>query len=112
LAALYDELLADLLPVTSRDSDFGMRVYYPYTICASRRSDLTEHSAPHGIGAQTNCSVPVPLEPAHAFFGGKEHDIPATTHQAEEYPGLPMFRELSKGEVRPGSAAIQGSFDG
>jgi dTDP-4-amino-4,6-dideoxygalactose transaminase len=110
LAALYDELLGHLPLCTPQVSAFATHVYYTYVIRTTRRDELQEHLASQGIASRVSYAVPVPLEPAYEALGYSEQDIPVAARYSREWLCLPMFPELTEGEVRQVAAAIREFF--
>jgi dTDP-4-amino-4,6-dideoxygalactose transaminase len=110
LAALYDELLADLPLVTAQVSEFATHVYYTYVIRTPRRDALREHLAGQGIASRVSYHVPVPLEPAYEALGYTERDIPVAARYSREWLCLPMFPELTESEVRRVAAVVREFF--
>jgi dTDP-4-amino-4,6-dideoxygalactose transaminase len=100
LAALYDELLADL-PVRTPGVMAGTKhVYYQYTIMAPQRDALMAYLAEHGIGSQDMYPLEVPYQPAYQHLGYEMGDFPVADQQVQEILCLPMFPELTDDEVR------------
>ena len=103
---MYDKLLADQPVVRPGVKGDVRHVYYQYTILAPRRDELKAHLAERGIGSQDMYPLEVPYQPAYQHLGYKYGDFPVADAQVKEILCLPMFPELTEGEVREVCAAI------
>jgi dTDP-4-amino-4,6-dideoxygalactose transaminase len=109
-AALYDELLAGLPVVTPRVRPECKHVYYVYTIRTPRREELIEFLAARGIGSWPMYPLEVPYQPAYQHLGHTPGDFPVADGQVSEILCLPMYPELTEGEVRVVAGAIREFF--
>jgi dTDP-4-amino-4,6-dideoxygalactose transaminase len=109
-AALYDELLAGLPVVTPRVRPECRHVYYVYTIRTPRREELIEFLAARGIGSWAMYPLEVPYQPAYQHLGHTPGDFPVADRQVSEILCLPMYPELTEGEVRQVAGAIREFF--
>ena len=109
LASIYAERLADLpleLPVAE---DRGEHVYHLYVVRTPRRDELQAHLRANGVGAGVHYPQPVHLQPA---WKGRplEWPLPATEKCVEEILSLPMYPELSEGDVEHVADLVRGFF--
>ena len=98
-AAYYLEALADLplkLPVTKPDN---YHVYHQFTLRFGRRDELNAKLAQRGIGSAIYYPSPLHLQRAYSVLGYKEGDLPEAEKAAREVLSLPVFGELTRGEV-------------
>ena len=109
-ASLYDRLLVGLPVVTPGVSSSGTHVYYMYTIRTPRRDALMEYLAGQGIGSQVIYGTPVPMQPAYRSLGYRDSDIPVAAQYAKEYLCLPMFPELTDGQVGEVCEVVRGFY--
>jgi dTDP-4-amino-4,6-dideoxygalactose transaminase len=93
IAKIYDEAFAGLeikLPPKGG-------VYHQYTICCAKRDELKQRLSERGVGAAILYPVPIHLQPAYA--DNPPLHLPVTEKFASELLCLPMYPELSEGEV-------------
>ncbi len=101
IAALYDELLADLpLHTPYVDPHNEIHIYYMYCIRAERRDALKEYLLDHGIGCYVVYPYLVPETGAYQFLKSDRSQIPLAARYLDEILCLPMFPELTDDEVR------------
>jgi len=108
-AATYDRLFASAGLTPSNDSGGRVRllarspqakhVFHQYVIFAQRRDDLRKFLADRKIGAEVYYPLPLHLQPVFSYLGLKEGDMPVSERAAKEVLALPMFPELSAGEI-------------
>ena len=101
-AALYDELLADTPVSTPVVAPDRTHVYYMYTVKAPRRDELKDFLAVRGIGSQIIYPTSVPDQVAYAGGGAPSRLVSAARSRAvaSEILSLPIFPELTEGEVK------------
>ena len=107
VAAAYARLLSGT-PLTLPAHDVtGRHVYYVYTVLAPDRDELAAHLAASGIDTQVIYPRLVPQQGAYAARPWRAGPLPV----AETLPGrilcLPMFAELTDGEVERTALAIR-----
>lgn len=108
-AALYDRLFAEcglLRPGTDspvrllvREPD-ARHVFHQYVIRTQRRDELRKFLADRKVGTEIYYPLPLHLQPAFAYLGLKEGDLPVAEQAAKEVLALPMFPELREDEIR------------
>jgi dTDP-4-amino-4,6-dideoxygalactose transaminase len=101
IAARYNELLAGTDIITPEIPGGGRHVFYCYAIRVpgGRRDALRAHLTERGIGTQIHYPVPIHMQEAAQFLGYRKGDLPVTEKVAGEVLSLPMFAELSDGQV-------------
>lgn len=110
LADLYFELLSEtelVLPLRPQD---GEHVFHQFVIRHPRRDDLREHLLSKGIRTLVHYPVPIHLQPAYKNLKLDSGDLPFTEQAAREVLSLPMYPELTEGEVRRVAEAIRSFF--
>jgi dTDP-4-amino-4,6-dideoxygalactose transaminase len=106
-AATYDRLLKQSGFASGRANDpirplgtspHAHHVYHQYVIRAQRRDDLRQFLADRKIGTEVYYPIPIHLQPAFAYLGYREGDLPESECAAREVLALPMFPELTEDE--------------
>jgi len=111
-AATYDRLFAES-GLTFQNSNEGSapvrllsrspqasHVFHQYVIRAQRRDELRHFLAERKIGSEVYYPLPLHLQPVFSYLGLKAGDLPVAEKAAEEVLALPMFPELTEGEIR------------
>jgi dTDP-4-amino-4,6-dideoxygalactose transaminase len=110
-AALYDELLAGIPEVTRPTVAPGNRhVFNQYTIRALRRDELRDFLSARGIGSGVYYPLPLHLQQCFRYLGYARGDFPVAERLATEVLSLPVFPELSEGEVRRVASGIRAFY--
>ena len=102
LAHLYEEQLAGSGVVTPEiPKDERRHVFYVYCIRVpgNRRDELRRYLADRGIGTQVHYPVPIHLQQSAEFLGYRKGDLPVTERLADEVLSIPMYPELTEGQV-------------
>jgi dTDP-4-amino-4,6-dideoxygalactose transaminase len=101
IAARYNQLLAGTDIITPEIPAGGRHVFYCYAIRVpdGRRDALRAHLTERGIGTQIHYPVPIHMQEAAQFLGYRKGDLPVTEKVAGEVLSLPMFAELTDGQV-------------
>jgi len=110
VAGRYRELLDDVPGIIlPEDRAGGGHSYGQYTIRVSgeRRDDLRRSLSSAGVSTAVYYPVPLHLQPALRFLGYRAGDLPMAERAAREVLSLPMFPELTDGEVATVAAAIR-----
>jgi dTDP-4-amino-4,6-dideoxygalactose transaminase len=108
-AGWYAELLAGL-PIELPAEAPG-HVYHLYVIASEARDRLRGHLTAAGIGNDIHYPVPAHLQPAYADLCYAPGALPNTEGQARRILSLPMFPELTRGEVEQVVAAVRGALE-
>ena len=75
-------------------------VFHQYVIRVERRDELRKFLAERKIGSEIYYPLPLHLQPVFSYLGLKAGDLPAAELAAREVLALPMFPELTEGEIR------------
>jgi dTDP-4-amino-4,6-dideoxygalactose transaminase len=117
-AARYNELLGaaggnDECGLTlPREGDHARHVYHLYVVQTGERDALQKHLAAAGVQTGIHYPVPVHLQPAYSSLGHKPGDFPAAERQAARVLSLPMFAELTEGQVARVAEAVSSFVSG
>jgi len=99
-AAQYSKLLAGLANVEPpRVPNNREHVFHQYTIRAQRRDELQKFLTERKIGNAVYYPVPLHLQPIYADLKHRAGSFPETEKAAAEAISLPMFPELSAGQI-------------
>jgi dTDP-4-amino-4,6-dideoxygalactose transaminase len=106
-AARYDRLLAASRFPTPAEAPYAKHVYHIYAIRCADREGL--QAGLHDRGVQTGIHYPIPvhLQEAYADPQYGPGSFPHTEAAAREVLSLPMFPELSDGQIREVVSALE-----
>jgi dTDP-4-amino-4,6-dideoxygalactose transaminase/acetyltransferase-like isoleucine patch superfamily enzyme len=101
-AARYAELLADVpglrLPVTAGRPE--THVWHLFVVLADAdRQAVRRRLKEHGVASGVHYPTLIPFQPAYAHLGHLPGDFPVAEEVAHRCLSLPMFAELSDGQV-------------
>lgn len=111
LAGLYYELLSGTeltLPAQPGDSS---HVFHQFVVRHPRRDALREHLKDLGIQTLVHYPVPIHLQPAYADLGRPAGSLPVAERISREVLSLPLYPELTEGNVVRISRAITDFFN-
>jgi dTDP-4-amino-4,6-dideoxygalactose transaminase len=112
IAGRYREALAGAAGVEIlRDPEGTELVYHQFTLLSDRRDALKEHLAAAGIGSTVYYPVPLHRQPALAQFARQDLELPVSERAARLALSLPMFPELTDGEVDLVARTLQTRLD-
>ncbi len=113
LAAEYDRKLAgvgDLVrPPVAPGRD---HVFHLYVVRTARRDALRAHLETRGIQTQINYPAALPFLPAYQRFGHQPADFPVAYAHQSQVLSLPLFPEMTAGQLDQVVDAIQAFFGG
>ena len=99
-AQRYHDLLAGtaglILPV---EAPYARHIYHIYAVRVKHRASVMQQLGDRGIGCGIHYPVPVHLQKAYADLGRKPGDFPVSEACAESFISLPMFPELTDGQI-------------
>jgi dTDP-4-amino-4,6-dideoxygalactose transaminase len=107
-AATYDRLFAETGLASAANSPVRLpartaeatHVFHQYVIRAARRDELPAFLAERKIGSEVYYPLPLHLQPVFSYLGLKDGDLPVAEQAAKDVLALPMFAELTEGEIR------------
>jgi dTDP-4-amino-4,6-dideoxygalactose transaminase len=99
-AAQYTRRLASVDAVTLvTEPDWARSVYHLYVVRVAHRDAFIDHLKSAGIGTGIHYPIPVHLQPACRSLGYRAGDFPVSERFASEVVSLPMYPQLSAGQV-------------
>ena len=111
-ALRYNMLLKDLPSlVTPVEMSYAKHVYHLYVIRTPHRDRLQKHLESKGIVTGLHYPVPLHMQKVFANLGYKRGDFPVTERLASECLSLPMYPELTDGQIEYVCNAVRGFFD-
>jgi dTDP-4-amino-4,6-dideoxygalactose transaminase len=111
-ASLYDELLSDIdavrCPVVAPDRT---HVYHLYVIQAERRDELRSFLEQHGVRTGLHYPIPLHLQQAYQRLGYRAGDFPVAEAACKRILSLPMFPEITRGQILRVAETIRRFYD-
>jgi dTDP-4-amino-4,6-dideoxygalactose transaminase len=105
-AALYDRLLHDAplrTPVVRSDS---RHVYHCYVVRTENRDQCRQMLSEQQIQTGVHYPIPIHLQPGYSDLGYSAGDFPVAEAAASEVLSLPIFPEMTEGQVETVAAAL------
>ena len=100
IARMYGERLAALDDVqTPFVPEWAEPVWHLYVVRVPERDRVLASLRADGIDAGIHYPVPLHLQPAYEYLGGKKGDLPVTERIADEILSLPIFPEMTASQV-------------
>jgi len=110
-AALYSQFLSGLEEVrVPLEASYNRHVYNQYTLRVHRRDELRDHLNSKGIGNGLYYPKGLHLQECFRGLGGKEGDLPVTEGLTQEVVSLPIFPELTEGQIQEVAGAIRAFY--
>ena len=99
-AARYRQHLAGLTSITMpEEAGYGIGVYHLFVIFTRKRDDLQQFLKHKGVATGLHYPVPLHLQQAYAHLDYKVGDFPVAEKSAKQLLSLPMFPELTPGQI-------------
>lgn len=106
-AAQYDALFSDVPELMLPEAmPYGRHVYHVYAIRTARRDELQTALLERGVQTGIHYPIPVHLLEGYADLGYQAGDFPVTEQLAGEELSLPMYAELTRGQVGTVAQAV------
>jgi len=110
-AAWYRDALGGVAEVrVPHEAQWAYHVYHLFVIRAERRDQLQAHLADLGIGTGLHYPLPLHLQKAYQRLGFGKGSFPVTERTSERLLSLPMFAELTEGDVARVADAIRSFY--
>ncbi|MDO8657680.1 MAG: DegT/DnrJ/EryC1/StrS family aminotransferase [Candidatus Levybacteria bacterium] len=98
-ALIYNKLLQTADIVTPYQDSIVDHVYHLYVIRANNRDKLQKYLEKKGIATGIHYPIPIHLQKAYRFRGGKKGDFPISEKYAQKILSLPMYPHLSEEKI-------------
>jgi dTDP-4-amino-4,6-dideoxygalactose transaminase len=110
-ARRYDELLADLEPVTRPGARPGNEhVWHLYVVRVPNRDAVLARLQAAGIGAGVHYPTPIHLQGAFRYLGHRVGDFPVAEKAAADVLSLPLFPEITVAQQERVVAALRAAI--
>ena len=110
-AAYYDAAFADLPDVkTPYIEPCNESIFNQYTVRVARRDALQSYLKDRGIGSSIYYPLPLHLQPCFAYLGYKAGSCPESERAAGEVLSLPIFPELTQGQLDEVITAVRAFY--
>jgi dTDP-4-amino-4,6-dideoxygalactose transaminase len=107
IAAAYAAELAGLGLGLPEEQPYARAVYHLYVVRHPRRDALMAALKERGIGTLIHYPIPLHLQPVFARLGGKPGDLPVAEAAAGQIFSLPIYPEMTDGQVRAVTTAVR-----
>jgi len=98
-AHMYNKLLKDASVITPYHDPITTHVYHLYVIRVNGRDKLQKHLEQKGISTGIHYPIPLHLQKAYRFKGGKKGDFPISEKRVQKILSLPMYPELTEEKI-------------
>jgi dTDP-4-amino-4,6-dideoxygalactose transaminase len=107
-AVCYNELLADSSVQTPQAMPYARHVYHIYAIRTSHREGIQQTMGKQGIQTGIHYPIPVHLLQGYTDLGYHCGDFPVSEACSQSVLSLPIYPELTCGDIRLVSSLIRG----
>jgi dTDP-4-amino-4,6-dideoxygalactose transaminase len=98
--------------VLQQRSDSSTHVYHLFVVETERRDALREHLTERGVQTGIHYPIPIHLQEAYADLGLPAGSFPVAERLARQTLSLPMYPELTSGQIGAVAGAIREFFAG
>jgi dTDP-4-amino-4,6-dideoxygalactose transaminase len=110
-AAFYNKALTGLPGLATPFVDQANEsIYNQYTVRVERRDELQAYLKEKGIGSSIYYPLPLHLQPCFAYLGYKKDSVPEAEKAASEVLSLPIFPELTQGQLDEVAGAVRSFY--
>jgi dTDP-4-amino-4,6-dideoxygalactose transaminase len=112
IAKLYRQLLKDSGIQLPCEKEWAEHVYHLFVIRTNKRNVLRHCLEGRGIGTQIHYPIPIHQQEAYEKLGYRKGDFPVSEKNAEEILSIPIYPELTTGEIETVARCIKEFHDG
>lgn len=110
-ARYYDDAFRGVAEVrTPVIDERNESIFNQYTVRVPRRDELQAHLKAQGIGTSVYYPVPLHLQPCFEYLGYKEGGFPESESAAREVLSLPIYPELTTGQLDEVAMAVRAFY--
>lgn len=110
-AAFYNQAFADVADVTTPYTEPASEsIFNQYTLRVQRRDELKAHLASKGVGHSVYYPLCLHLQPCFAYLGYTAGRCPEAEKASAEVISLPIYPELTQGQLDEVVTAVRGFF--
>jgi dTDP-4-amino-4,6-dideoxygalactose transaminase len=115
-ASYYDAAFADLATAGALATPFvspeNESIFNQYTlrVGSGKRDALQAFLKERGIGTSIYYPLPLHLQPCFAYLGYREGQLPESERAAKEVLSLPIYPELTRGQLHEVAAGVHAFF--
>jgi dTDP-4-amino-4,6-dideoxygalactose transaminase len=110
-AEFYNTAFKDIAGITTPYVDPNNEsIYNQYTIRSDRRDALQAYLKERGIGSSIYYPLPLHLQPCFSYLGYKKGQCPVSEKAADEVLSLPVFPELTQGQLDEVVSAVRSFY--
>jgi dTDP-4-amino-4,6-dideoxygalactose transaminase len=110
VAHRYHELLQDTPLQLPREADYAASAWHLYVVRHPRRDELKKYLDENGVGCALHYPLPLHLQKCYAHLGHKPGNFPVAEKSARECLSLPIYPELTDGQLQRVTAVIKSFF--
>jgi dTDP-4-amino-4,6-dideoxygalactose transaminase len=110
VAHRYHELLKDTPLQLPFEADYAESAWHLYVVRHPRRDEFKKHLEANGVGCALHYPVPLHLQKCYAHLGHKPGDFPVAEKAARECLSLPIYPELTDGQIQRVAAVVKEFF--
>jgi dTDP-4-amino-4,6-dideoxygalactose transaminase len=100
VARRYTELLSGTPLQLPREAAYAESAWHLYVVRHPRRDELKKYLEANQVGCALHYPLPLHLQKAYAHLGHKSGDFPAAEKAARECLSLPIYPELTDGQIQ------------
>jgi hypothetical protein len=109
IARAYTKEFSGLLEVPEILKD-REHIFHLYTVKLKNRDKLASHLKEREIASAVHYPLPLHLQPAFSYLGSRQGDFPVSETLCKEVLSLPLFSEMTDGEVDTVIEGVKGFF--
>jgi len=107
IAELYRQLLKGSGVQLPCEKEWAEHVYHLFVIKTNKRNALRHYLEGRGVGTQIHYPIPIRQQEAYEKLGYRKGDLPVSEKNAEEILSIPIYPELTTGEVETVARCIK-----